>query len=1401
MAEVAPLLENEGGLHSNTSSEVSAVGEISADQVKLKTTKNRTSRSAQQRRFWHQQLKAENARLNALSKKSKAGLNLLFIRRFWILLRIMLPWPLINQLSLWLLLILFFLIIGATISNSLMAIALGNYAGALVTKDQSLIFFYVSAVALCIFVWVVVSTLVQLLNGYISILWRKKLAIHITNMYLRKRNYYVLQLSDAIDNPDIRMTTDLINFTTLIVNIISQVFSAVSVLITSTIMLVMLHPLVPITLFIFFFAVFVVLSFVMSVISKYVYRQEILEGDFRFSHIRLRTFAESIAFLNGEWRECGHLDRIFRFVIWNAKKVVFWTLMLNVVLTFVSTFTPNFHIIFFALFLFTPLGNSVLPPGTPIALITAFSTQLNTVIANWLSGVTSLTGTDASRTGLSKQVSEMIGYCFRIAELIEVMQRLEKEHDSYVSLCGPEVMVDAEDGFEDNSDLPHSITDDKDLLRLQDVACSTPVGERLFSNVSFSIKRGQNVVVMGASGCGKSSLLRLIGGLWRLDEGHIEKPDTIGYQGIFFLPQRSYMFLGTLRDQITYPSTSFEDWEFVANLADQELLRILQMVNLDYVVDRYGGWDTEQDWSTVLSIGEQQRLGMARLFYHKPALAILDEATSAVDQDMEAKFYRTLKSLGITFVSVAHRPSVKQFHEFLLKFDPSQKTYNMTTLVQDVVDQQAPVASSPSTPEDFGSDLMQLLQEGGENMPTTVMRQELHNERMKTVSVKKRHSSRVITENDQNTVHNENPTKIDHPPKEREHRVDQQSLNKSAFNLLFIVRFFRIMWISFDSPIRSPALLFVAVSCILSLISSVIGTFLSIFTPEIIFAIISKDLRGFLTNGGALVCLVVVKFLSDNAVNYLMGMTQVKWRESLCRHIQTKHYLCNKNYYKLQVTNRAIDNADMRITQDILGYFEQMTMIITKTLPSIIMIVMATIILGNTFVFIPIIIFAIYIVQTILLRFAMAVVAKYVYRQEVVEADYRFAMCRIRALFTESIAFLGGERQERLHLNHLLGLAISNSKKLLLRQTILLNPIVFFTFQLSLNVGYFIFVPIVLIPWFGWHDLPGDVLFSRIMQVVSLSIILISSLLTISNLAQNLAALGGMQLRIAELIEVLKQEEKLQKQFDENAAHQEDESQEALEGEEDAIVKVANVQCLTPGGECLFKNLNFSIRKNESVVVMGESGAGKTSLLRLIGGLWRYSEGRIIKPERIGHLGMFYLPQKPYLFEGSLRDQVTYPVQSTSKTDGGKDDDQFETKSAEDNLLLQILESVSLTYIVHRYGGLDSVHDWSTKLSLGEQQRLAMARLFFHQPRFAVLDEATSAVDAEAEERFYTRCRTLGITYLSVAHNKNVMQFHTFVLRLVKNDPSRRVTDGCSSFTMERLIEDIKQERNDHQFL
>lgn len=169
---------------------------------------------------------------------------------------------------------------------------------------------------------------------------------------------------------------------------------------------------------------------------------------------------------------------------------------------------------------------------------------------------------------------------------------------------------------------------------------------------------------MGPNGCGKSSLFRILGELWPLKAGTITKPE--GDQ-IFYIPQKPYLPFGTLRDQIIYPDTE-EDMRR-KHKTDENIKEILIKAKLENMFDRdQAGLDTLNDWKDILSGGEKQKVAMARLFYHKPSYAILDECTNAVSQDAEAVLYEHSREMGITLVTITHAKTLHKYHDYLLNF-------------------------------------------------------------------------------------------------------------------------------------------------------------------------------------------------------------------------------------------------------------------------------------------------------------------------------------------------------------------------------------------------------------------------------------------------------------------------------------------------------------------------------------------------------------------------------------------------------------------------------------------------------------------------------------------------------------------------------------------------------------
>lgn len=171
-------------------------------------------------------------------------------------------------------------------------------------------------------------------------------------------------------------------------------------------------------------------------------------------------------------------------------------------------------------------------------------------------------------------------------------------------------------------------------------------------------------MITGPNGAGKSSLFRIIGELWPLSCGRVVKPRK---EDILFVPQKPYLVLGTLRDQIIYPH-SYADMRALG-ITDDDLGHLLAMVDPARIITTTWKWDEVKDWFHAFSGGQKQRVAMARLFYHKPRFAILDECTSAVSDEVEDKLYQTCKKMGITLFTVSHRKTLAKHHDFILNFD------------------------------------------------------------------------------------------------------------------------------------------------------------------------------------------------------------------------------------------------------------------------------------------------------------------------------------------------------------------------------------------------------------------------------------------------------------------------------------------------------------------------------------------------------------------------------------------------------------------------------------------------------------------------------------------------------------------------------------------------------------
>ena len=257
-----------------------------------------------------------------------------------------------------------------------------------------------------------------------------------------------------------------------------------------------------------------------------------------------------------------------------------------------------------------------------------------------------------------KDLSELAGYTSRIYTLIATLHRVHAE--AYFPLR------------ETHSEL-YSLADVQGTLhkgykgiRLEACPVIAPSlyprgGEELIQNLSFNVQPGEHLLITGPNGVGKSAIVRIVAGLWPTYRSLVSRPRFIGVDGVMFLPQRPYLSVGTLRDQVIYPHDIRDN-----KREDHELFRILQDVHLGYLPGREGGWNGRKEWKNVLSGGEKQRMSIARLLYHGPRFAFIDEGTSAVSSDVEGLLYEKAKENGITLISVSTRASLRKYHTYAL---------------------------------------------------------------------------------------------------------------------------------------------------------------------------------------------------------------------------------------------------------------------------------------------------------------------------------------------------------------------------------------------------------------------------------------------------------------------------------------------------------------------------------------------------------------------------------------------------------------------------------------------------------------------------------------------------------------------------------------------------------------
>lgn len=386
--------------------------------------------------------------------------------------------------------------------------------------------------------------------------------------------------------------------------------------------------------------------------GKYVADEARLEGEFRFQHSRLIDHAEEVALYHGHDAEKDTLDKGYFTLI----KHVNYILRRRFYHGFMEDFVIKYFWGALGLVLCSVPVFVKLPGQITGAMNMGDRTETFVTNRRML-----LSASDAfGRVMFSyREIMELAGYTSRVASLLDVMDDIQSGHF--------EKKLVSSSGTEDNEAVLKgrgTIHESKDITFI-DVPIVSPNGDVLIKKLSFSLQNGDHLLVVGPNGCGKSSLFRILGGLWPVYGGTVYKPP---FSAIFYIPQRPYLSRGSLRQQIIYPDSLRQ--MRARGVTDADLFDVLKILGLEHLVDLYDeGWDAEAEWRDVLSGGLQQKVAMARLFYHRPQYAILDECTSSVTLETEKVMYDNAKALGITLMTVSHRRSLWKYHTHILQFD------------------------------------------------------------------------------------------------------------------------------------------------------------------------------------------------------------------------------------------------------------------------------------------------------------------------------------------------------------------------------------------------------------------------------------------------------------------------------------------------------------------------------------------------------------------------------------------------------------------------------------------------------------------------------------------------------------------------------------------------------------
>lgn len=475
------------------------------------------------------------------------------------------------------------------------------------------------------FSYITVATARIYLTQSLQIRWRTWMTDKYMANWLRYQAYYRMEQNHVADNPDQRIAEDLQSLSSstisLVLGFISSTVTLVSFVgilwtISGPIGFALLQRdwVIPGYMVWFAIAYAGVGSWLIWWIGKplvsQTFNQQRFEANFRFGLFRVREYAEAIALYRGEQRERGELGLRFEDIRQNWWAIMNTTKRLNIA----TNFYGQFAIIFPMLVAAPRYFSGAISLGVLMQINSAFG-QVQDALSWFINAFTTLADWKAS-------INRLAGFNL-------VVERLQQQPSG----------VSVERG-------------DAGAIVFDQVDLALPDGRTLIGGMSGTIEPGRRILISGPSGCGKSTLLRAVAGIWPYGAGAIRTPQE---PALMFVPQTSYLPIGTLRSALAYPAAD-------NHYTDAQLCHYLDLCRLPHLKDRL---DDVANWAKRLSPGEQQRLAFARVFLTRPQVVFLDEASSAMDGETEEALYELLQQeLPLAaVVSVAHRETVARYHQ------------------------------------------------------------------------------------------------------------------------------------------------------------------------------------------------------------------------------------------------------------------------------------------------------------------------------------------------------------------------------------------------------------------------------------------------------------------------------------------------------------------------------------------------------------------------------------------------------------------------------------------------------------------------------------------------------------------------------------------------------------------